>query len=528
MKRRDFLRTSVGASLLSLLPRSGLFAETSASLRRPNVLFLFSDQHNATVTGYAGSANVHTPHLDALAAQGTRFDRAYCQNGVCAPSRNSLMTGQYPRTNGVINNDPRLNAPILTHLTPLQRIFKKAGYYTFTTGKRHLCPVLDTDWDYTAGDLWHREFMEKDDTLNYWKWIEQQGQLAQARYDFSAEAGKAWGAERESLACRVSVLSAENTMEGFAASQTIEFLKSPRAKTEPFFAWSTFYRPHQPYTPIKSYADAVDYEDLKLPSTIHQDPSELPPVLAAVRKNHNKCWDMADVTEPMFRRYIGYYSALVAQMDDCIGAVLATLEEQGLAENTIVVYSSDHGDFVGGHGLPEKIPWGHNFYEETLRVPLLFRWPNQIKSNVITQDLVELVDIYPTLLSLCGLAPPVDIPPAGRDLNSTLTRQTPVGRKYIVSENLNDDNGQASVITDDFKYGQWLTAPKSKPAYANWKNMLVNRSADPGEGKNLCNDPDFAAKQVELQGYLKDWVGRIDDSGRRLMFSRANVPYAAL
>jgi arylsulfatase A-like enzyme len=529
--RREFLRRSSAAALLSLLPRSGVWAASAASDKRPNVLFLFSDQHQAGVASYAGSANVSTPNFDRLTREGTHFARAYCQDGVCMPSRNSIYTGQYCRTLGLLANEDWncMRPETISRNIPLQRIFKSAGYYTFTAGKRHLMPALDTDWDYAAGDimtkpldLWSRE---PRDNINYWNWVEGRGLLPQARADFAVEMGKSYGGPRQPLACAISKLPPDATMEAFAASQTIQFLKSAQAKKQPFFAWSTFYRPHQPYTPQAQFADKVDYASLKLPSTIWQKPEELPPTLCQGRRSKVLCWDLGDATEAMYRRYIGYYSALVTEIDHHIGSILDTLDREGLAENTIIVYSSDHGDFVAGHGMIEKFCWGHNVYEETLRVPLLFRWPGKIGAGVTRQDLVELVDLYPTLLSLCGIdLPGSAVTPVGRDISPTLTRQTPVGRPCVISENI----FQASVITDDFKYAQWLNCPGPRNNFQKWGNMLFDRVNDPGEARNLIASPAHAAQRDKLAGYLRDWASRIDDRGRRDLFATAKTEYAVL
>jgi arylsulfatase A-like enzyme len=516
VNRREFIRAGVATSLLSLLPRSGVFAQSSASAERPNVLFLFSDQHNATMTGYAGHPNMVTPALDSLAAGGVRFDRAYCQDGVSCPSRTSMITGQYPRTFGVYNND-LMQAPVLSRFTPLPRAFRQAGYYTFSTGKRHVLVTCDTDWDYTAGTQNIPTEVNRD-TFHYVKWIASKGLTAQYKHDWAAEFGGAQGAAP--FTCRLSVLPPEATTEAFAAAQTIQFLRSDQAKKQPFLAWSTFYRPHQPYTPQKKYADQVDYSSLKLPETLSQNPDELPPGLKRFRELKNLPWDMGLANEAEYRTYIGYYTALIHEIDDHIQSILDTLKEEGLADNTIIIYAADHGDFVGNHGLVEKGAEWHNFYEDTLRVPLIVHWPAKISSGVNT-DLVELVDVYPTLLGLCGVPAPSDYPLAGRDLSETLLRHKPVGRQYVVSENWT----QSCLIGDDFKYGQWLNCPAPKDDYRIWGDMLMQRSSDPHEKKNLIHDPAHTETLRQMRASLAAWMDKTDDIGRREFFERKHLPY---
>jgi arylsulfatase A-like enzyme len=528
MKRRKFVKLVAGGSLLSLLPRSGVFAQSSSSTNRPNVLFLFADQHNANALGCMGNPNAFTPNLDHLAAGGTRFDRAYCNDGICMPSRNSLITGQLPRTLGMYDNEV-FQASMVETWTPMQKAFKQAGYYTFTTGKRHLLPKVDTDWDYSAGDL----PSEMHDNLNYLTWLQQKGLSQGFEADEDSEHGdKSKNIPAAHFGCAISKLPPEATMEAFAAEQTINFLKSPQSKSKPFFAWSTFYRPHQPYTPQQSFVDQINFPALQLPATVWQKADELPPMVNNLRNHTTPPWDLASADEKSYRTYIGYYHALVREIDHHIGSILATLREQGLEKNTLIVYSSDHGDFVGGHGLIEKAAACQCYYEEVLRVPLIFNWPGKISPNHVSKDLVQLVDLYPTIMDLCGIPMPSGITYPGHSLAPTLLRQESLGRKYVVSENW----GQTTVIADDYKYGQWVNTPVAKhdaaPAKQNAKgqkqhtaltkninqsygNMLMQRSSDPGETKNLVSHPESAPALRQMQGYLAEWLQKTDDKGRR-------------
>ena len=357
------------------------------------------------------------------------------------------------------------------------------------------------------------------DTLHYWNWIKQKGLYPQLKADFDAEFGGPKGAAP--LACKLSVLPPEATSEAFAAQQTIQFLKSPQSKKQPFLAWSTFYRPHQPYTPQKKYVDQIDFSAIKLPSTLCQKAEELPPGLCRFRKSENRPWNFATADEAAYRTFIGYYIALVHEIDDHIQSILKVLEEEGLAKDTIIVYSSDHGDFVGNHGLVEKMALWHNFYEDTLHVPLIFNWPGHIGQGLVRPDLVELVDIYPTLLSLCGIPAPAGYPLAGRDLSATLLHESSVGRKYAISENWT----QACVISNRFKYGKWLNSPDPKLDYRTWGNMLNDRVSDPNEVTNLINDSAHVATVKEMEASLEEWLDKTDDTGRREFYTRRKIPY---
>jgi arylsulfatase A-like enzyme len=204
----------------------------------------------------------------------------------------------------------------------------------------------------------------------------------------------------------------------------------------------------------------------------------------------------------------------VEEIDDHIGDVLASLEALGLSENTIVIYTSDHGDFCGAHGMIEKCAPGHNVYEDTLRVPLIVRWPAGAIPHRC-DDLVELVDLYPTLLDLCGVPAPASAwPLQGRSLAAELTGQaaTPV-RPYVVSENWT----QATVITRTAKLGVWIDPG---PGYARdfrgqFPDMLFDRTSDPYETHNLIGQPQAAGIEQTLRGYLREWFDATPDDGRR-------------
>ena len=427
----------------------------------PNILFLFSDQHKASVTGYENHPDVSTPHLDRLAREGTQFRRAYCQDAICAPSRCSLFSGLYPRTLQYFDNSDRSQA--MQEVVPIQETFQRAGYITAAFGKRHLSEACDEGWSITASHAWGEN---PDD--NYVKWINEKGYAKEFAEDWAAEFGKApRGSALEQqeipfalLATRQSALPDDMTMEAFTTQRTIAFLEDRAEDEQPFFCWASFYRPHQPYTPLKKYWDRHGRsrwgtgtnagDAISMPNSLHQDISELPPMLQSQFAGKNRIWrlDREREDEQLYRDYVSAYYALVEEIDACIGEVLSQLEQLGLAENTIVIYSADHGDFVGAHGMVEKCAQGHNVFEDTLRVPLIFKWPGHIESDVVRQDLVELVDIYPTLLDFCDVTQPSSKHPLqGQSLVVALSGNEPIERAFTVSENWS----QSSIITDRYK-----------------------------------------------------------------------------
>ena len=501
----------------------GLNARVKGPKQRPNILLLFSDQHQADCMGFQNHPDVITPNLDKLAKSGTVFKRAYCLDGVCVPSRMSLMTGLYPRRLGILHNPDK--SSVIDEVVSLQSALKDNGYYTAAFGKRHLKGAADLGWDY------HRGHSKKESPGNsYWEWIEQQGYLDEFQHDWSAEFGGKY--PTADLGTRISRLPEDKTMEAFTARETVKFIREQKNRDKPFFCWASFYRPHQPYNAQKRFLDMYDYskwghgtangDAIKKPATLNQSPDSLPPALKDWHEGKNKVWrlDKAARDEQLFRFYIASYYALVTEIDHHIGTIIKALEEEGLLENTIVVYTSDHGDFVGSHGMIEKCAIGHNVYEETLRVPLIVSQPQRIKRGQVIDDLVEMFDLYPTLLELADVKLPstkhgID----ATSLVATLTTGKATKQKYIISENWS----QASIITDRYKLGIWLdpTAYAKKRDFRSFGDMLFDREKDPGEINNLIDDPEYAAVKKQLRGCFDDFVKRIPATGKEEVVRRA-------
>jgi len=504
---------------------------------KPNVIILFSDQHNADVFGYKGHADVKTPHLDAMAQGGVVFNRAYCQNAISAPSRMSMFTGLYPRTIGAMDNS-HLETTAIHSAISLQSAFQQNGYATYAFGKRHLDNGADKGWTVHKSDMNNESPAD-----NYVKWIEAKGFADEFGRDWAAEFGKYPPGnsksnteyERAKMGTRTTQLSEEFTMEAYVTDHTLDIIRNHKKSGNPFFCFTSFYRPHQPYTPLAKYLAMYDItkwgkgtlqnDGLKMPESMLQPANELPPMLADLRRSKTGIWclGLAAEDEQLYRNYIGSYYALVSEIDAHVGRIFAELEKSGMAENTIVIYASDHGDFVGAHGMIEKAALGHNVYEETLRVPMMFFWKGKLPKGYKNNDLVGLIDIYPTLMELTGLKlPQTKYPLQGISLAKTITKKTPTSRKYIVSENWS----QASVITKDYKLGIMLdpTVAAPKRDYRNFGDMLFSRKTDPYEVKNQINSPELLPVISKLKGYYADFEKQISSEGKTQMTAIAQKP----
>ncbi len=523
--RKIIILNALLAGILSLT--LGLIPKDTTALvkkKKPNILLLFSDQHNKKVTGYEGHPDVQTPNLDKLAGESFVFDRAYCTTGICAPARSSLMTGIYPRTLGILSNTEVTT--VMKEVISLPSILKKEGYKTYAFGKRHTKLAIDEGWDVKKSHLCNES------EENYVTWVEAQGYAKEFANDWAAEFGKPAGCSHENgtittadLGTRISDLPEGYTMEAYTAMNTIDIIKKHKDIEQPFFCWSTFYRPHQPYTPLKKYMDMYTVSDwgigtnnggsIKKPASFYEATEKLPPFLQSQRNGGNKVWNMdkAFQDEQLWRNYIGAYYALVTELDYHIGEIINELEAAGLKDETIIIYTTDHGDFVGNHGMVEKAAMGHNVYEDILNIPLIIHYPGQ-STRGKKYELVSQVDILPTILEMAGIEMPLlKHKVQGKSLHPLMNENKSLDRNYIVSESWS----QATVISENYKLGIMLdpTNVKRQFDYRTFGDMFYDRSIDPLEIHNGISDTDAANPINELRAYYKEFEMNYSDIGKR-------------
>ncbi|MCD6288304.1 MAG: sulfatase-like hydrolase/transferase [Candidatus Hydrogenedentes bacterium] len=500
MNRRRFIEVGASIGMAAGLSRP------SQAKKRPNVLLLFADQHNARIMGCDGHPEVKTPNFDRLAQEGVRFARTYCQDGICIPSRNSLMTSQYPRTLGMFNNTNE--TPYPDRWPTMAKTFHANGYFTAGVGKHHM-KNLDGGWDWKVSTLPPSHCTADE---YYLDWIADRGQL-------DAYEGDSKGGFNSPLFSHVSKLKPENTVEAFTASKAIEALGKASKSGKPFFVWCSFQRPHQPYTPPKLWADMYDPARITLPASIHEPADHLPPHLNNWRNNPRMPWcgALAAKDETMYRRFIAYYYSLVTEIDHHIGTILDELDRLSLRDNTIIIYTSDHGDFVGYHGMWEKCALGHNIYEDTLRVPLIFNWPAKIKPGRTRHDLVELVDLFPTVPEFTGITLPKNHRLVGRSLVPTLLNDTPVGRDYVISENWS----QTTVITDRYKLGTWVETAFPNFDFRKFGDMMFDRERDPLELDNVRGKKGYDKIETKLRGYIAEFESNVSREGRDINYPKS-------
>ena len=501
--------------------------ENTGSDSRPNVLVLFSDQHNKKVMGYEGHPDVITPHLDDLAGESIIFDRAYCTVGVCTPSRSSFLTGLMPRTLGLLSNEGHTS--VMEEAVSMATIFRQNGYNTYTFGKRHVSGAIDEGWDVKKSHMY-----KPGDDDDYVRWIERNGYAMEFAEDWAAEFGRGprgsatWDSlfPTADLGTRLSKLPEGFTMEAYTMKETVKMIREQADSTSPFFCWATFYRPHQPYNPLPRYMNMYDVSEwgegtkfgdaIKMPPNFYEPTENLPPLLQSQRNGGNKVWNMdkAFENEQLWRNYIGAYYALVTEIDHCIGEIIKTLREEDIYNETIVIYTSDHGDFAGNHGMVEKAAAGQNIYEDILNVPLIVRIPGLEDGGKRIPELVTLADVLPTLIELLDLeVPELGHPIQGASLVSLLNGTGGPDRNYIVSESWS----QATVITKDLKLGIMLDPTRVHPNwdYRAFGDMLFDRSEDPLETHNRIDDSSYTEQVKLLRTYYEAYQKRIPGAGKQ-------------
>lgn len=497
---------------------------TAKAESRPNILLLFSDQHNKSVLGFEGHPDVITPNLDRLASESVVFERAYCTVGISAPSRMSMMSGLYPRTLGMMSNDGRTSVTEQDAVS-LATVLQQNGYDTFAFGKRHLDGAVDQGWTVRKDHLY------RDDEENYVDWITEQGYIKEFAMDWAAEFGKGPQGSEEfkkryptaDLGTRTSCIPEDCTMEAWTARNTIEMIRSRKDSDKPFFCWASFYRPHQPYNPQPRYLSWYRFDRwgegtaagdaIRRPDNFYHPTELLPPALQAQRNGHNKVWNMdkAFADEQIWRNYIAGYYALVSEIDYWIGEIIAALEEAGLEEETIIIYTADHGDFAGRHGMVEKCAVGHNVYEDILNVPFIVKYPGNRYNGTKNYEIVSLIDIFPTLVELLDLdLPRMKYPLQGEDLSRVLLKGASVKRDYFVSESWS----QAAVITETCKLGLWKD-PEIDPKidFRSFGDQFFDYETNPLEVENDYAKPENRKRIERLEKMYRNFVKSIPDVG---------------
>jgi iduronate 2-sulfatase len=442
-----------------------IFATMVSAADRPNVLFIICDDLNCDLGCY-GDPQVQSPNIDRLARRGVKFDRAYCQYPLCGPSRASFMTGLYPDQTRIRQNEIALRES-LPNVVSMSQHFMNSGYHATRIGK-----IYHYNVPLHIGTGGH------DDPFSWDRTINPEGHDTEIHDKiFSLTPGQFGG----TLSWLADDASDEEQTDGIAASEADEMLSRYAKSKRPFFLAVGLYRPHTPYVSPKAYFAKYPLDSIEVPTIPEGYFDTLPkPAVQTIRDKR----DQLQLTAELGKQAIQAYHASISFADAQIGRIMDSLDRHALAENTIVVFTSDHGYHMGQHGHWQK----RTLFENGTRVPLIMAGPGIVK-NETAASLAEMVDFYPTLCSLARLPIPGFV--SGTDLSPALKDPAVMTRQEALTQHL---TGYA-LRTDRYRIVRWGGGGVDG-------FELYDHQNDPAEMTNLASDPKHAELLKSLQDRL--------------------------
>lgn len=443
---------------------------------KPNIVVLMTDQQRWDTLGCAGNAKIRTPHLDALAQSGVRFTNACTSSPICVAARMSFITGHRNGKTRYVTNWP-LTGPV-PELPTIMSLLLKAGYWTQGVGKMHF-----RGRHYGFRNLLTMEeggkYAVDDDYISYVRRCGLRTRFPKGLRDLLYYQPQTSG------------IPLEHHHSTWVADRSLDFLREHRRyrKNTPFFLWSSWIAPHPPFAPCEPYDSMYDPKDMNMPVNCERPAASLVSSLWG----HRARLDDAHHDPDRMRRIRALYYGMISHLDDSIGRILNFLSELGYAENTVVLFTSDHGDMLGDHGLSQK----NCPYEPAVRIPFLLRWPGLTEAGRVCDDLVGLTDVLPTLIRGLGLEYPEQA--HGRLAGDNLLGAAGGGLA-----------GKREAFFIDYGSGQerWIAVRTRTHKYAlfaeNGKEELYDLEKDPWETQNLAGNADLE----RFRGMVLEWERR--------------------
>ena len=463
---------------------AGLAAQQSeAGGARPNVLWICTDQQRWDTIRSLGNEHIRTPNIDRLVASGVSFENAYCQSPICTPSRAGFLTGMYPSAvHGCMNGNERWDdaAPLVT------KTLADSGYDCGLAGKFHLSGAQGrieprVDDGYRVFHWSHHPHDDWPEGHSYIEWLRSRGKDYNSIYN------------------KLGYIPSAFHQTTWCADRAIDFMREERSR--PWLFSLNCFDPHSPFDPPQEWLDHYPVSDM--PGPLFRDSD-----LAAQERLRNVNFQRtARRPEEMnAKSYQAKYYAMIELIDHNVGRMLDALEESNQLENTVVIFTSDHGETLGDHGLLLK---GCRFYESLVHVPLVISWLGRFKQGLRSQALVELTDLAPTLLELAGLAVPSSM--HGKPLTSILdgTSEADRHREFVRSEYYRALAGVQS-------FGTMVRSERFKQVVYHGHGLgeLFDLEADPGEFDNLWDDKRMARVRHEHMVMNFDALAMAADVGR--------------
>jgi len=478
VKRRDFLKSvGLGAAALTLTRRA---TSAARSDRRPNVVFILTDDQRWDHMSCAGHAFLKTPNLDRIAAEGAHFKNMFVTTSLCSPSRASFLSGLYAHTHGVVNNF----TDYPSRLTSFPMRLREQGYQTAYIGK------------------WHMGEKSDEKRPGFDTWITHKGQ---GKYFDNV-----W-----------NVNGKRRVVKGYyttnVTNMAVQWLKGSRRK--PFCLILGHKAPHTPFTPEPKYAHLYDKTEIRYPKSafalegkpewVKQRIDTWHGIYGPIYGFRKKFPDARPESVKDFARFVRAYTATIKSVDDSVGRIHAALKQIGELDNTLLIFASDNGMFLGEHGMTDK----RTMHEESIRVPLLARYPRLIRPGTTIDRQVLNIDLAPSVLDICGAAPLENI--HGTSWKRLLSGEARRWRRswfyeYNYEKQFPYTPNVRGVRTDRWKYVHY---PHGDGTPDRHMAELYDLESDPGEANNLINDPN-----------RREIVGRLKRELRRLMKATGALP----
>ena len=443
-------------------------------MKQPNILVILTDQQRHDCLGFADNAQLQTPHLDAIAKGGVHFANTFCAYPVCTPSRYSLLSGLATRAHGGWSN----HATLLPHLPTFPRELRAAGYRTAAVGKMHFAPtyldvgfdqlqLCEQDGDGRFDDDYHRYLRERDllDAVD----------IMDQRREFRARATQSYW---DNFGAMQSDLDEENHSTTWIAERALDNLANWDERGGNLLMCG-FVKPHHPFDPPAPWIEMYD------PDAIEILPGWTPDV-PADDQQYPGYFPNAELSEAKLRRVIAYYYATISQIDHHVGRMTALLKQRGLYDDTVIVFASDHGEYLGFHHMLLK---NGPMYEPLMRVPLLIKFAGQSgNAGERIEGLASLCDVAPTLLRAAGVEPPTTM--KGHDLGAPVAK-----REWIFADN---KGGQMLMARDD-RYKLIWSSDASQ-------NRFYDLQSDPLEMHNRIGDAAMQSEIARCREALANWA----------------------
>jgi choline-sulfatase len=448
-----------------------------------NIVVLMSDQHRQDVLGCANHAVVQTPNIDALAREGVIFNNAFCTSPLCMPSRGSFLTGTHPHTNGLVtlfNERHRSGKKYYPQAQPgiqtLVMSLRDAGFQTHGAGylgfhlfkgEKDLC----CDHDFTGFQTY--------DAQNYPAIV---GHEIAHAYNRGRIHGEMWEPSYHSVEGEPFPYDEEMMWDRIIANRCCDFLENRRDPDRPFFLYAGFRATHTPWRAPRRFHEMYDPNDIGPLPDYRTPPVNVPRRL--LERFHY--FDIHHYPEDMVRRAIAGYYGFVSFLDDCVGQVVRQLDRLGLREDTLIVYTSDHGENLFSHGLCEK----HTFYESSVKIPLICSMPSRLPTNVRTGALAQIHDILPTALSMAN----IELPPQTEGLDLQPVFRGESVRDHALVEYYHTLDPSRMIRTRRYKYIHT----------EDDINELYDLENDPEERLNLAWYPQYADLVAEMEAKVME------------------------